>query len=642
MAKGGSKKMKTSTKVLLGTGAVAAVGGFLLWNKYKADLKDDLMHGDSAASFRIVRVSPTVLKAQVLKAKSSGLSTMTPGLKAIEPFGWFGYLLGHGGACLAFTYKYMQQHKHILPDMAASWSHGKVSVDRSMDSLLINRFSEWPCPAIIWGGPRFLGPSIYDPFMGVRRGDFRTAMTNFHSDDVKMAGDPGKQNYLHYQRLYGGIRMDLDSWDDHWTGAKVVIDSSGKCFVRWHEVTGSGGGVGHIGPTQNFPVRPAANTMKYVAALMGEDTEIHLPLVESFVVHPRTQGKQLGGTLLRLVPNATRQLVCPPFWCATGARQARWWRRIVYWYYNAAWLVWCAEMVRLHCSATRILPAPTWWRDHCVSWGIGVPEVAQVIMRGTYADKDAEPGLAIKDLAADWVWPVLKLVVGYTPPPGTKGATGEQIVPDTLTSKDTAQFKRHLLDMPPEAGAVVPPTNLDFWAESTISYWSQHTSKFLPWTTLGPTIVNGVIEAVASVVGGGTLSAVQDVLIDTLNVSTEIAGIIMKVATVVLGKLWEMVKAQDTHFDISTADVVGLVTDVVGAVGAGEGINLKEIPGELWDSLKTAGAKLEHFGDWSQFAGKLHDLQNTLCSVRDQYGWDYLDAAYGGLGLSKNALSLGK
>jgi hypothetical protein len=268
------------------------------------------------------------------------------------------------------------------------------------------------------------------------------------------------------------------------------------------------------------------------------------------------------------------------------------------------------------------------------------------VLRKKYTDPDHEPNLKIRaktskvdGMDLDTLWDILELVVKYTPIPGTKGCMGEQIVPGTLTADDKAQFKRHLLDIPPEAGAIQPPVKFDMWALITIDHWATGTSQLQIGGDIVAPILKGVVQIIASIIpGAGTaLSSVTAAVQEVLGVTAEVAAIIMKIASVVLKAVWQIVKLADSGRDINASDIIGLAGGVVDAVKIGVGDAIQEIPPGLWDNLKTVGAKLDEFGEWSSISGNLYNLQSALCNVRDRFGWDYLDEAFSGVGLSSNA-----
>jgi len=540
------------------------------------------------------------------------------------PRGWLGYFFVHGAASMSYAKKYMDGGLHICADVSASWDksgEGTVHITSTESTLLVNRFAEWPCPAIPRCSPRFLGGDTHDPWEALRGGQIQDAIQWFHTTNNK-----------NMSFMYGGINRDFDAWlplpveETVWVDGvqitrmrrpwcvgeqiwleEAMIGSDGRCYVK-HKL-----GI--------HPIKPAANVMKYI------ETTVETPAL--------VKDKQLSNGLLQLAPNADRQLVCPPYWRATWERKARWWRRIVRWYYTAAWLVWCGEMVRLHCVHTRNIEAPHWWRNHCAAWGIGVPTNAQQV-RVHYDSTGYLPGLSIHDegISADWIWKRLQLIVGTTPIPGTAGATGEQIVPDDVNAAGDAIHHRHILDIPPEAGAIAPPISLRDWMLWMTAQWSQATPSGTNYDAAAPWIMM-VANAVFSIAGSGAASSIATSVASTIGQTASTA--IMKIATAICSKLWDLVKSGDFDFNIDTADVVGLIGTAVDAVGVGAGIDLKGVPASLWDNLKQAGAQLESFGDWSQNAPTLYAIQSALAGLRKSQGWDYFDEAYGGLGLSQVA-----
>jgi hypothetical protein len=606
--------------------APPAPGGFKL-----EAIAGSSAEGEHTGGFEAIGGSSSSGSKIAKKAPSGPVFATKP-----EPLGWFGYLLAHGGACLAYTYDYCESHKHLLPDMAASYEWQKGDIGRGPDvlidddwsrsTLMVNRFAEWPAPCVPRGSPRFLGYQGYDPGVRNRRAELRESLFCYHLNVDPSGGSfHGGEDYILGRKHYGGITSDLKMEVSAWGHGELHIDGSGRCYYRTH----SHGN--HI----DKPIRPAENVLSYISYISSSDHRVH--------------NKQLLLALPLLIANTQRQLVCPPFWRATADRRAEWWSRICYWFYNAQWLVWCAEMARLHCHLTRSLPAPQWWRDHCLAWGIGVPTLAQVLARRTFTHQMHEPDLELGDhisttaglvrgIKAPQLWEMLRLVVTYTPIPGSAGYCGEQIVPGEKKSDGkTARYRLHLLDIPPEAGAIVPPVKLDMWFPATSTKWSLGTTD----TTLGADVIapviNAVTSTVGSIVGAGALTSIGTAL--TQVAGQTISNVVMKVASVVLGRLWEIVREADPKFKIGAGDIVGIVGGVIGGVGAGAGIDLKGIPSDLWDNLKKVGAELEQFGDWSDLSSTLYDLQDKLTGLRDRLGWDYLDQAYGGLGLSETALN---
>lgn len=150
-------------------------------------------------------------------------------------------------------------------------------------------------------------------------------------------------------------------------------------------------------------------------------------------------------------------------------------------FYRSQWLVWAAEWYRISEVFRYIwmigrLPAypvaPKWWRDHCLSWGIGVPDK----WRWKNCYHPAWSGM----VPPPGIWGgttegMLKQVMQWTPRPGS--------MPDSKTGRDTtldwvSRFPG--VDWPNSAGPMQPLWSLPYNYSNIISESrrSEHQRQF--------------------------------------------------------------------------------------------------------------------------------------------------------------------
>lgn len=89
-------------------------------------------------------------------------------------------------------------------------------------------------------------------------------------------------------------------------------------------------------------------------------------------------------------------------------------RRLARYYMHGRWLVWCAEMARIHCR----MGAGKWWEQYALSWGIGVADKSR--------RKDSKEGRStLMDIAPDLQTDytntkiAMKRLILHVPPPGS-------------------------------------------------------------------------------------------------------------------------------------------------------------------------------------------------------------------------------
>ncbi len=577
--------MKTSTKVLLGAGAAAAVGGLILALRKKSD--SSRMESDSVDA-------RTVQRKAASTTTPSGAAVTVLDVRVAEPKGWLGALVAHGGACMGFEIEYMTgskygNHYHLSPIVMAHWQKTGGGIEINMDDsgLLTNRYQEFPCPVYPMTSPMFLQNQIIPPV-----GRFNGGTTDLWKQAAAHGAGPEEPGWL----IQWGLSSELNLATYNWTvEPKLRVDNEG--YLE-HRPNVSGSKWSRVYPGKRT-ADWAMHQSIYGANNIGRNNGLNttLPLMTT------------------LVPGGVgRATFVPEYWRKNAARLQEWYIRMLRWYYTARWLVWAGEMVRTHAHAAM----PSWWKTHAALWAVGTPGSTRV-KRPSYDDK--EPSLRVR-MTQEEVNQLLKMVVAHTPPPGSKGATGEQIAPPSA--------RRSLCDIPLSAGSIAPPVELldetdhQIWALLAVSKFKQN-EKYMPWVKWYRMGVDIAVSCVSAGFGGAISSAVT-----TLTASLQ--QVIMTVATFALQII---AKAGMGSLKFDTGDIVGLVGSLLEASGL-EADAIAALPPELWDSLKTAGAYIPIIKgtDWEQWGPRLRLIQQQLETIQILDKWNFADAAYGGLGLT--------
>jgi hypothetical protein len=339
----------------------------------------------------------------------------------------------------------------------------------------------------------------------------------------------------------------------------------------------------------------------------------------------RDRGLSLTPVLLMVTAPgfSSRAVFVPPYYRTSTKRLHDFYRRLARWYYTARWLVWAGEMLREHSylGQGHSREPPSWWKAHALSWAVGVPGAG--MSQKWHYDAPTEHSLHVEMTQAQ-VYEILRLVVAHTPPPGTEGATGQQIAPQGIA--------RTLCDIPDAAGSIAPPIDLlddngeQWWATWAVSDFKAH-EEYLPWLKVVGPIIDGLISICGSGAGGAISTGLKAA---TTALNAVQSALVHVVATYALKAVVGLGRGKM----ISSGDVVGLVGDVIGASGLADDV-LKDVPEDLWSALKTAGAVIPQIkGDWQEALPRLQELQAQIVGVQEFYHWNFADAAYGGLGLS--------
>jgi len=617
--------MKTATIVALGAGAAAVVGGVVVVQKIRKTNADKLEFEQAVKSVQIEQIAPPIESVSFKSVKPK----IKP-LQSIEPRGWLGQLIEHGGRCINFSVQYMTSkkygdHWHLLPQLLASRDNwGNMHADWKRKTLMVNRFAEWPCPAFPRCQPMFVS---YDADRSAnqwgKNGGTAEQWLSVISEIKK------GHAFKHVSGLVdGGRASEMEMYGVMGTILHPTTDPTSAPIPKLS--TNSDGILSVSIEGHSHNVFPALNTIRWVQQSMGNT---HLVKDKGLEMTPIAIMAAAG-------PGATtRALKVPSYFRMNDQRMHTWLDRISRWYYNAQWLVWAGEMLRLHCPDTRAKSAPGWWRMHCASWAIGVPTFSQQKSREVYYNREATLNTsyippeklpyyishpeASRDLTEREIEMILKLVVHHTPCPGTEGFTGEQIT--------SPSAKRTLCDIPDEAGSMQPISsflgedNNCWWPEYSCTYWASKSSSF-QW---GRDVLMPVVNAIASIASSAAGSAVSA----AANAATQVVEkIVLKVCTTMIQALGRMAQGNKPF---NAGDIVGAVGDALNMSGVADAIDLKQIPDGLWSALKNAGEALPKISgvDWEEMKNSLLSAQSQLSNLRDNLHWDYLDQAYGGLGL---------
>lgn len=497
------------------------------------------------------------------------------------PRGWLGLLVAHGVQCQAFEMRYMNDHGHLLPMMRAVRNMGslkdKAQTDWHYWTLMVNRFVEWQCPCWMYQ---------FAPLFESNGYSHENLPNAFYSN---------------------GGQVSKRAWEDE---LHLVVDTKGREGVlSWSK---------RVYPIHNRPLnpndplpRPAHNIATWAEHVA---TRKH-----------QSAGKQIARMVELSKLRAGRRLSVPPYWNTTDKRRRAWAERLNRWFEVARWMVWAGEMLRLH-SADGKCFAPDWWRDHALSWGIGVPSLEQQLgltaagphssghRRRLYTADNTNLALP---LDAAVVYDILRQLVRHTPVPGSVEADGRQIVPGDVNEYGQALHGRYLCDLPAEAGSLNPAWDVPTWTHLSIARWLQTVSTFDVWLDA----VWPALSAVAQIVvgGGAGVIGVSEAVMRSVTLAIQVAG-----------KL-----SGDERFWKEAGDIVGYVGRAVHALeDVGDFASLSDT---MWRELTTSGVSLASIaGDEARAA--VAALQTRVTALRDAYGWNYIEEAFGGAGLTSEAL----
>jgi hypothetical protein len=215
----------------------------------------------------------------------------------------------------------------------------------------------------------------------------------------------------------------------------------------------------------------------------------------------------------------------------------------------------------------------------------------------------------------------------HPPPPGKKGATGQQIAPEgsPLT----------LCDIPDSAGSIAPPIAVldengdQLWATYAVWKFKKH-EELWPWLSWYGPIVDALISVAGSGAGGALTAGIKAVAGAAMSAMAK--QLVCYVATYALQAIVALGRGKLT-FD--GGDIVALASAAFEASGLGDKV-IENMPPGMWDALKTAGAAIPEIGgtDWQETLPELLTIQSKLEDLQKNRHWNYVDAAFGGLGLS--------
>jgi hypothetical protein len=526
-----------------------------------------------------------------------------------EPLGWLGALVAHGGTCMAFEIAYMTTkkygtHYHLLPNLGGDWDNtsGDAELFWASTNLMTNRFREYPCPVYPRSGPTFLLGSDYGPYEhnGGTADKWRAAI------DYR-AGIGEVAHLINWgpdaERWLTGTRTDTapDDWGIRVDSSGYLIHKGNRSGATWQRV---------------YPGRRVADWATETAVKSTTSKAYRIGRDRGFITTPMMLMSTAG------IDYRQRPVWVPPYYRTSTKRLHDFYRRLLKWYYTARWLVWAADMMRIHSGHKQ----PSWWQAHALSWAIdSAGETSTALTRWSYMDVESD--LRVKDLSTAQLDEILRAVVKHTPPPGKKGATGQQIAPEgsPLT----------LCDIPDEAGSVVPPIAIlddsgdQLWATYAVYKFKKHTELW-PWLNWYGPIVDALISIAGSGAGGALTAGIKAVAGAAM--SALATQLVCYVATYALQAIVALGRGKLT-FD--GGDIVALVSTAFEASGLGDEA-LKNLPPGMWDALKTAGAAIPEVAgaDWQETLPELMEIQSRLSDLKWIRKWNYLDAAYGGLGLS--------
>jgi len=546
---------QTLLEMVLSPPTVDAIAGSRTPPKSKrAPSSSSSTHEAAGTGIRVAGDEPAEVEALGSGIHVAGELT-APGanITQLEPRGWLGAMFGHGIACLEYETYYLRHHRHILPSVAASWDSvkDKPETDYSRGTLMTRRFTEWQCPVFDSQSPDFFGAR-----RGLKAADIRSMI-------AMVAG--GDQSF----------------------GGGTIYD-----FVDWSNVRHPSAAPKPRG------TRPARNVINWLQWIQSRDHH--------------GKDRRILASIMLLTQRSNNVLEPLPYWSANSYRLLEWNERIANWYWIAQWSVWCVEMMRCHYDLP--ISCPSWWSAFAGSWGILCRDDFSDARYSAWRIKDGDErhlGVRIHEGRDDWEW-FAKKVMQLAGVPGDPDKCGAQIVPDELTAGGAFKYKRHIFDMPPKAGALVPPVRLyeGGWNGYAIGWWAQHTDMYSVWEKFVLPAWSAVCSAVASM-AGPQFTAFQAT-----------ATAIYAVATTLLQAGAAMANGQKP--DVS--DVVG----ALGQIAELAGVDGEWLPDDVWEQLRAAAGAFHFAGDTADQAisaaisarAELADLERI---------WPYVDQGLGGM-----------
>jgi hypothetical protein len=549
----------------------------------------------SSIADRVAAVSgPPPPPPRITPVQSVGVSVQR------GPTGWLGRVIEMGGRALAFELEYMLGtkyggHYHLAPMLAATRASksSDPDLDWSRSTLMTERFCEPPCPAFPRCGPMFLLGSSRDAY--ARYTDVygsKHASNGGSSHDWFVAAkflDPAdvRWGWSEERRLY-----KIGSGEDPYA------DVLGRLRVRNTD------GAGEL-------VYPARRVRDWAEDTLGLRAYRDKQLERTQHAIETINGTAAWSSCI-IVPERYR-----------GAELGAWLVRLGEWFRNGQYLAWCGVIAC--CEHGTISEPPSWYRDHALAWGIGVPTGDQWATRKRYFDYD--DGIRTKMTAAQ-LWDVLRQIVIHTPPPGSAGWLGEQIREDV--------DGRTLCDMPDDVGSLLPQIDLvtednaQWWVAGALHKWN---SKY-PYDWIDS--MSPYLNALISMAGAGLGSAATAAVAAAAGSAIGQAALHM-VVTLSLQAVTRMGRGQNPF--PSKGDIVGMIGDAVSSSGLADDLHMDSVPPELWDALQTVGKAIPRVpgvDNWHDVENNWLDVQGRFDAIRRR-GWDYITEGYGGMGLTASA-----
>ena len=294
------------------------------------------------------------------------------------------------------------------------------------------------------------------------------------------------------------------------------------------------------------------------------------------------------------------------------------------------WMIWAAEMARLHHKEGRSKAAPQWWVDYANAWGVMVSKPALQKSRPTYVEfAEDQNGSHNTEHFVDkqghttlklgWGWKywesiartLMKVTGGV---PGAEGYCGEQISAPGLPV--------HILDLPVSCGNIRPPTMVAGGEimGGLISQWAGNHDARNNWDKYGVKVFSVIAKCLPVI---GQLAGI-------------VFSIVMDLVLAVVAFAFNMIAKLANGGKFTWADTIGIVENIAALTNAGlaeAGVHLSAddlMPEGTWNSLVTVGAEIKGWGGpvaatVRQYA---QTVQNNFEEIRDFWGWDYLEEGY--------------
>lgn len=488
-----------------------------------------------------------------------------------EPSGWLGYIVQHGNLTQMYQMRYLSSRcdsdrPHIMPHWRLNETKKNVGLTMSSDGKMnaaisspngINKgaadnftemFVEWPSPA--WFSFR---SQWYRLQPGLESGAWNKYLYPRHLVLSGLAEHAGSKNGDNLRTAQSTIGGSSDPWFEHGSRSWQMGISD------------------YLAQTMTWNPEPLTGEPYHLQGLAGK-------------------------------------VSVPAYW---QSHVDLFYARLRQFYGVSQWMVWAGEMMRIH---AKVLPGPA-WRNHCLAWGIGCASPARMAARVNMADHgdfqiarpvsgSRGPGrmfgsfevfnpLSVK-LSDSQVNEYLNLIIKHSPPPGTSGQTGQQIIDGP---------GRAMFDIPAKMGSFLPPYDIEqgTWKKSMLARYEQHVwnswaSKFVA--------ITGAVMSAAGALAGGVGGAAGGVAGSVAN--GVITGIIQ------LGS-----RLTFKTGDLDWGDVVGAAGKVLSSVSAPEGLADLQAIGD-----KVAGTPL---------AENFNLLLDTFDDIAKISHWPYLNEALGTL-----------